>query len=50
LAWPILPFELPLIGFERFDNNPRYYGMDTLRRLTVSQHDESLQEVAGVRV
>ena len=37
-AWSILPYELSLIGFERFDDNPRFYSMETLRRLTV--HEE----------
>ena len=33
-AWNILPYHLPLIGFERFDEIPRFYSITTLRRLT----------------
>jgi len=38
-AWDILPFELPEIGFQRFDNNPRFYPIDTLRRMTIPTHE-----------
>jgi hypothetical protein len=33
-AWNILPHPLPLIGFERFDEIPRFYPISTLKRLT----------------
>ena len=33
-AWNILPYHLPLIGFERFDEIPSFYAISTLRRLT----------------
>jgi hypothetical protein len=38
-AWGILPYELPYIVFERFDNNPRFYPMETLRRMTLPEHE-----------
>ena len=33
-AWSILPYSLPYIGFERFDENPRFYPTTTLMRLS----------------
>lgn len=33
-AWSILPWELPWIGFQRFDSDLRFYPIGTLRRLT----------------
>ncbi len=34
-VWSILPWPLPFVAFERFDNNIRLYPMDRVRRLTV---------------
>jgi hypothetical protein len=41
-AWSILPYELPKIGFERFDNNLRFYPIETLRRMTNPWHEMAL--------
>ena len=34
-AWSILPYELPSVGFQRFDNDLRFYPIETLRRLSI---------------
>ena len=34
-AWSILPYELPFISFERFDNSLRFVSLSVLRRLTL---------------
>lgn len=34
-VWKIMPYPLESVGFERFDEEPRFYPIDTLRRLTI---------------
>ena len=41
-AWSILPWPLPWIGFERFDNRPRFHRMEHLRRSTAPIHETHL--------
>ena len=33
-AWDILPYELPTVAFQRFDNDLRFVPIERLRRLT----------------
>lgn len=33
-AWAILPYELPYVAFQRFDNDLRFVLIERLRRLT----------------
>ena len=39
-AWSILPYELPFVSFQRFDNSLRFIPIERLRRL--SKHEPAL--------
>lgn len=38
--WDVMPAALPYLGFERWDDNPRFYPIETLRRLSIPTDDQ----------
>lgn len=42
--WPMMPYTLPYVGFEKFDEIPRFYPLETLRRFT---HDLAIPASAA---
>lgn len=38
-VWAILPYELPWIGWERFDSRLRFHRLEDVRRLTATKHE-----------
>ena len=38
-AWDILPWPMAWIGFERFDNDLRFYSAEDIRRLTIPTNE-----------
>ena len=44
-AWSILPYELPFVSFQRFDNSLRFIPIERLRRL--SKHEMAVPYHTG---